>query len=349
MIYEKLIRRALFRTGGGNAEIAHERVLGLLAKLRVSPPALHALRRYYAVAVPTDVFGLRFPNPVGLAAGMDKDGHALPCWSALGFGFLETGTVTRLPQPGNPKPRLFRLPDSEGIINRMGFNNAGADALAETLRTTGPLDVPLGVSIGKSKATALEDAVADYRYSLRGLYPYADYFAINISSPNTPGLRVLQDRTALTELLAELQLASTELAAEHGRRRPLLVKIAPDLTDEAIAELLEVCDEHKVNGVIATNTTIERTGLAASDAYLGKEIGGLSGRPLANRAREIVSFVHRRTEGALPIIGVGGIFGAHDAERMLDAGASLVQVFTGFIYRGPGMIREINRALAERA
>ncbi|MQA07176.1 MAG: quinone-dependent dihydroorotate dehydrogenase [Pseudonocardiaceae bacterium] len=348
MIYERLVRRALFATGGGDPEVAHERSVATLAKLGSVPPVLAALRRYYAVPVPTDVFGLRFPNPVGLAAGMDKDGRALRAWPALGFGFVEVGTVTKLPQPGNPKPRLFRLPDSEAIINRMGFNNAGADALAASLRATGPLGIPLGISIGKSKAVALQDAVADYQASLRALYPYGDYFAVNVSSPNTPGLRGLQDRAALAELLGELHATSAGLASAHGYRRPLLVKIAPDLSNNAIAELLEVCNDHKLNGVIATNTTVSRDGLANRDTYLGTEDGGLSGRPLAARACEIVSFVNRQTEGTLPIIGVGGIFGADEAERLLDAGASLVQLFTGFVYRGPAMIRQINRVLAER-
>jgi dihydroorotate dehydrogenase len=290
------------------------------------------------------VFGVRFPNPVGLAAGMDKDGRALPAWAALGFGFVEVGTVTRHPQPGNPRPRLFRLRSSEAIINRMGFNNAGAQTLAARLERLGPLSVPLGISLGKSKITPVEEAVEDYCASLRALYRHGDYFAVNISSPNTPGLRSLQDRTALTELLGELNSTAAELS-RGGAAKPILVKIAPDLTDSAIGELLEVCAEHDVSGLIATNTTLGRSGLAEADAGLADEAGGLSGRPLATRARDVVQFVSKETDGKLPIIGVGGIFSADDARRMVDAGASLVQVYTGFIYEGPGLVRRITKAL----
>jgi dihydroorotate dehydrogenase len=341
VLFEKLIRPVLYRLSAGDPEVVHERTVRVLSRLTTLPPAL---RRYYAGANPATVFGLRFPNRVGLAAGMDKDGRALHAWPALGFGFVEVGTVTRLAQPGNPKPRLFTLPDNDAVINRMGFNNAGADALARKLAAKGKPPVPLGVSIGKSKVTALEDAVADYQASLRSLYPYADYFAINVSSPNTPGLRALQDKSALAELLAELRSTSAGLAA--GREpTPLLVKVAPDLSDAALAELLEVCDAHGVAGIIATNTTLARDGLTGAEAHLGKEAGGLSGRPLAARAREVVRFVHNHTEGRLPIIGVGGIFSGHDAQLMLDAGASLVQVYTGFALKGPGLLREINQAL----
>jgi dihydroorotate dehydrogenase len=276
---------------------------------------------------------------------MDKDGTALHAWPALGFGFVEVGTVTAIAQPGNPKPRLFRLVDSEAVINRMGFNNAGADALANRLLTARKPSVPLGISIGKSKVVPVGQAVEDYRKSLRVLYPYGDYFAVNVSSPNTPGLRGLQDRTALSELLAELTLECKALAErDRSAARPLLVKIAPDLTDDAIAEVLEVCDEHGVSGVIATNTTLSRDGLAPSDQHLAGEAGGLSGRPLTERAREVVSFVHKQTGGALPIIGVGGIMDVDDAARMFDAGASLVQLYTGFIYGGPGLVRRISRS-----
>jgi dihydroorotate dehydrogenase len=339
----KLIRRGLFRFGGGDAEVAHHRTTAILAK---AGPALAPLRRALHVDAPVTVFGVKFPNPVGLAAGMDKDGTALAAWPSLGFGFVEVGTVTALPQPGNPKPRLFRLVGSEAVINRMGFNNAGAEALAKKLARTKQLPVPLGISIGKSKAVPVEEAVEDYRASLRALYPYGDYFAVNVSSPNTPGLRGLQDRGALNELLAELTLQGAALAErDRTEPRPLLVKIAPDLTDDAIAEVLEVCDEHGISGIIATNTTLSRDGLAPADQHLAAEAGGLSGRPLAERAREVVGFVHKQTAGKLPIIGVGGILEPDDAARMFDAGASLVQIYTGFIYRGPGLVRQINKRL----
>ncbi|ALG15522.1 dihydroorotate dehydrogenase (quinone) [Kibdelosporangium phytohabitans] len=338
----KLIRRALFRFGGGDAEVAHHRTTAILAR---TAPVLGPVRRVMNVAAPVTVFGVRFPNPVGLAAGMDKDGTALHAWPALGFGFVEVGTVTAIAQPGNPQPRLYRLVNSEAIINRMGFNNAGADALANRLLTGRKPAVPLGISIGKSKVVPVEEAVEDYRKSLRALYPHGDYFAVNVSSPNTPGLRGLQDRTALSELLAELTLECRALAErDRSAPRPLLVKIAPDLTDGAIAEVLEVCDEHGVSGVIATNTTLSRAGLAHADLHLADQVGGLSGRPLTERARDVVAFVHKQTGGKLPIIGVGGILDTDDATRMFDAGASLVQLYTGFIYRGPGLVRRISKS-----
>lgn len=343
MLFDTLIRPALYRLNRNDPELVHERTIQVLG---AAAPPLSRLRRRSPMADPVTVFGLRFPNRVGLAAGMDKDGRALRAWPALGFGYIEVGTVTRLPQPGNRRPRLFHLPDSDAVINRMGFNNAGSGALAARLAVQGKPAVPLGVSIGKSRAVALEDAVEDYQASLRGLYPYADYFAINVSSPNTPGLRALQDKSALTELLTELRATITALAGDRTPT-PLLVKVAPDLSDSALAELLEVCDTHGVAGLIATNTTLSRTGLAPADVRIGEETGGLSGRPLAERAREVVRSIHRQTAGKIPIVGVGGIFSGDDARRLLDAGATLVQVYTGFALRGPGLIREINRALAE--
>jgi dihydroorotate dehydrogenase len=334
------VRRTLYGIGAGDAERAHEWVLRRLAALSRRPALLAPLRRRYTVEAPRTVFGVRFPNPVGLAAGMDKDGVALPAWPALGFGFVEVGTVTARAQPGNPRPRLFRLPASEAVVNRMGFNNAGAPALAARLRALPPLGVPLGVSLGKSRDTPLADAVADYVASLRVVLPYADYVAVNVSSPNTPGLRTLQDRDHLAALLAAVR------AAAAGT--PVLVKIAPDLTEPAICDLLRVCLEHGVAGVIATNTTLDRTGVAAADAARAASAGagGLSGRPLAGRAREVVAFVHRETGGALPIVGVGGILDPDDAVRLVDAGASLVQILTGFVYRGPGLVRRTARRLA---
>ncbi|GLZ40165.1 quinone-dependent dihydroorotate dehydrogenase [Actinokineospora sp. NBRC 105648] len=347
MAYKQLLRRALFSLGGGDPEVAHERTMAGLTRLARVRPAVSGLRRVFGTRERHTVFGVSFPGVVGLAAGMDKDGRALRAWPALGFGFVEVGTVTRHPQPGNPAPRLFRLPASEAIINRMGFNNAGAEALAARLRGLGPVGVPLGISIGKSKVTPVEEAVADYRHSLRALYAHGDYFAINVSSPNTPGLRGLQDAAALDALVSELHRESVILAG-GGPPRPLLVKIAPDLTDRAIAEVLQVCADHQVAGVIATNTTLGRDGLAAADTATGAEAGGLSGRPLADRARDVVAFVAKETGGRLPIIGVGGIFDADGALRMLDAGASLVQLYTGFVFEGPPLVRRINRAVAAR-
>ncbi|BCJ30566.1 dihydroorotate dehydrogenase (quinone) [Actinocatenispora sera] len=351
-MYRQLLRPALFRLGGGDAEVAHTATLRVLSGLAGGPARLTALwaatarYRKHARSAPVEAFGVRFPNPVGLAAGLDKDGVALPAWPALGFGFVEVGTVTRHPQPGNPKPRLFRLPASDALINRMGFNNAGAAALAARLAALGPLPVPLGISIGKSKVTPLPDAVDDYLASLRTLYRHGDYFAINVSSPNTPGLRTLQDAGALSELLAALSAESRVLAGDAAPR-PLLVKVAPDLTEPALAELLQVCTDAGVAGIIATNTTLARDGLAVADAAVGDQAGGLSGRPLHERAVQLVDFVYRETGGRLPVIGVGGILDPQGALRMLDAGARLVQLYTGFIYRGPELVHQINRAVGQ--
>jgi dihydroorotate dehydrogenase len=361
VFYERMVRPVLFRVGRGDAERAHEWTLDRLTTVSGRPWALAALRRYFATSAPVDVFGLRFANRVGLAAGMDKNGVALPVWPALGFGFVEVGTVTRHPQPGNERPRMFRLRPSEAVINRMGFNNDGAHALAARLDELGSFSVPLGISLGKSKVTPIAEAVTDYLASLRTLYPYGDYFAVNVSSPNTPGLRSLQDRAQLDELLSALRREAEALAAEapaaealtaealaapgSSGAKPILVKIAPDLTDAAIVEALEACVAHGVAGVIATNTTLDRSALAPADRVRGHEAGGLSGRPLARRAREVVAFIHRETGGTLPIIGVGGILDPDDAVRMVDAGASLVQVYTGLAYHGPTLVRRSARAL----
>lgn len=338
-------RPLLFRLGGGDPEGAHEWTLKRLEQLSRWQGLVRVLhRRYGAPGAACTVFGLRFPSPVGLAAGADKDGRALPAWHGLGFGFVEVGTVTRHSQPGNPRPRLFRLPASEAIINRMGFNNRGADALATRLAALGSLPFPLGVSLGKSRITPLDAAVSDYLASFRVLYRYGDYFAVNVSSPNTPGLRGLQDRTRLAELVGALQGEARSLS-RGDPPKPLLVKLAPDLDDAAIGELLGVCEEHRVAGVIATNTTAGRFGVAAVDAVIAREAGGLSGRPLTLRAREVVRLIHRETGGRLPVIGVGGILSVEDALRMFDAGAALIQLYTGLVYRGPDLVRGINLAV----
>lgn len=348
--YRRLARPVLFRMGGGDAETAHHRALAALAVAGARPAVLGGLRRLLAIPdAPSTVFGLRFANPVGLAAGVDKDGVALRAWPALGFGFVEAGTVTAHAQPGNDRPRLFRLPASNAIVNRMGFNNDGAAALGDRVRALGgrgSIGVPLGISLGKSKVTPLRDAVADYLSSLNAVRDVADYIAINVSSPNTPGLRTLQDRAPLDELLAALQEAT---APEPSRRSkiPVLVKISPDLTDAAIGELLDVCADRGVAGIIATNTTLHRNGLAASDARLAEQAGGLSGAPLRSRALQVVQFTCRHTD--LPVIGVGGIGSPDDAMAMLDAGACLVQLYSGFIYQGPALVGAIARAAALRA
>jgi dihydroorotate dehydrogenase len=335
--YERLARPALFRIGGGDPEAAHEFALRWLAR---ATPVLTRRAPFSPPGAARTVFGVRFPNPVGLAAGMDKDGRALRAWPALGFGFVEVGTVTRYPQPGNDRPRLFRLPASEAIVNRMGFNNAGADALARrlaALAALGPLPVPLGISLGKSKVTPLEAAVEDYVASLRALLPYGDYVAVNVSSPNTAGLRRLQDRATLDDLLAAL------LGEAAGK--PVLVKVAPDLTDAALDELVEVCVRQRVAGLIAANTTVSRDGVAPADRGAVAQPGGLSGRPLTGRALEVVGLLAK--ESGLPVIGVGGIMEPEDARRMVDAGASLVQLYTGLVYRGPALVRRCVTALAD--
>jgi dihydroorotate dehydrogenase len=345
-VYRRVVRPVLYRLGKGDAEVAHEQTLHGLRRLGRFPGAVGALSRSYG-ALPTGsartVFGVRFPSPVGLAAGMDKNGIALPAWRALGFGFVEVGTVTAQPQPGNEKPRLFRLVEHEAVINRMGFNNLGSEALAARLAAYGDLGYPLGISIGKSKVTPLDSAVEDYVTSLRRLYAYGDYFAVNVSSPNTPGLRSLQDAGQLRELLTALHAEAAALSVGGLAGKPILVKIAPDLTEQAIDELLQVCTEVGVAGIIATNTTIGRPGVESNP--LASETGGLSGRPLTEIAAKTVAHIHAETGGALPIIGVGGILEPADATRLFDAGASLVQVYTGLIYRGPGLIRRINRSL----
>ncbi|GAB3857264.1 quinone-dependent dihydroorotate dehydrogenase [Dactylosporangium cerinum] len=326
MTYEKLVRPVLFRLGGGDAEAVHERTLRWLSRVPAGrAPSPPGARR--------TVFGIDFPNAVGLAAGMDKDGRALRAWPRLGFGFVEVGTVTWHPQPGNDRPRLFRFPADEAIVNRMGFNNAGARALSARLAALGPLPVPLGISLGKSKVTPLTGAVEDYVSSFRQLYDQGAYFAVNVSSPNTPGLRDLQDKAHLSALLGALR-------AENPAGRPVLVKVAPDLTDTALGELLDVCLSHGVAGLIATNTTIGRPGVDTAEA------GGLSGRPLAPRALEVVRFVAK--ESGLPVIGVGGITTPDDVTRMLDAGASLVQLYTGLIYHGPRLVKRAVQATRER-
>ncbi len=359
MLYRHALRPLLF-TLGRDAEAIHGRVLGMLAQISRSAALTHALAVAAALAVPgasaphlaREVFGLRFPNPIGLAAGFDKNAVALPALAALGFGFLEAGTVTRDPQPGNPRPRLFRLPSEAALINRMGFNNAGADVVAEHLarmQRTNPLPVPLGVSIGKSKVTPLEEATADCLASLDTLYPYGDYFAVNVSSPNTPGLRALQERDRLDTLLAALTLRLAERAAAEGRTqpKPLLVKVAPDLEEAALDELVEVCLARGASGLIAVNTTLDRAALGvAVPAELREQPGGLSGRPLFARALAVVKWLHDRAGDRLPIVGCGGIFSVDDAKRMLDAGAVLLQLYTGFIYEGPLIARRLAVGLA---
>ena len=301
-----------------------------------------------APELPVELFGLRFPNPVGLAAGMDKWASAVPAWAALGFGFSELGGVTWHAQPGNPSPRVFRAIPDEAIVNSMGFNNPGAAAFADALqrwKNEGRWPAhPVGVNLGKSKVTPLENAPEDYANSFRLLRAHADFFVVNVSSPNTPGLRRLQDKSALEEILAALQQDN-----QGPRPIPLLVKVAPDLALEALDEILELTGPRKFNGIVATNTTISRpetTQLLLKEIYARP--GGLSGRPLRERSTQVIRHLHRQSRGALPIIGVGGIFDAADAWEKITAGASLVQIYTSLVYRGPGVVKEIVKGLRRR-
>jgi len=287
--------------------------------------------------------GLTFPNPVGLAAGLDKNGDYFNALSELGFGFVEIGTITPRPQPGNPQPRLFRLPEYQAIINRMGFNNLGVDHLVAQVRKRQFKGI-LGINIGKNFDTPVEKASDDYRLCMEKVYAYADYIAVNISSPNTPGLRDLQHAEQLDELLTTLKQTQTRLADEQGRYVPLALKIAPDLDDEQIADMARQLIKHGIDGVIATNTTLSRELVKRSP--LAGEQGGLSGWPVRERATEVIGKLAKELDGVLPIIGVGGIASGADACDKINAGASLVQVYTGFIYRGPALIAEAAEALA---
>jgi len=294
-------------------------------------------------------FGLEFRNPIGLAAGFDKNGTAAQVLAALGFGFIEVGSVTSEPQPGNPRPRLFRLPRDRALINRAGFNNCGAAQLAENIMRHRP-DCIVGVNIGKSRNVAIEDAIPDYLTSFDAVYDVADYIAVNVSSPNAPNLRELQRPDMLADLVKNLQRRNNELArgASLEKPKPLLVKIAPDLTGAEIESIVEVAISQNIAGIIATNTTIRREGLQTSPAEVAAcGEGGLSGAPLGGRANEVIAMIYRMTRGKLPIVGVGGVFTAADAWEKICAGASLVQLYTGFIYEGPSVARQINEGMAE--
>ena len=328
--YRHFIRPLLFRF---DAERVHHFAMAFLHGLG---PAMQSLRR---TADPDprsvrEVFGLSFPNAVGLAAGFDKNALVLPAWEGLGFGFAEVGTITARTQPGNPRPRLFRVPEICGVINRMGFNNDGADVVAARLAklrgTPRWPRFPVGINIGKSKLTPLEEATADYLYSFSRLRDFGDYFVLNVSSPNTPGLRKLQDRGALAELFGAVQAANVP-------HKPMLVKIAPDLTWEAVDDVLSLVEEHKISGIIATNTTIDHSSVPEHR----RQTGGLSGRPVRARSTEIIRYITAHTK--VPVIGVGGIFSGDDAKEKFDAGAVLVQLYTGFIYEGPALVSRCAR------
>lgn len=335
----RLLRALLFRL---SAEAAHELASRTMAGSLATRRARAAARRMLAAdhpALAVDRWGIRFPNPVGLAAGFDKSGAYFNALGALGFGFVEIGTVTALPQPGNPRPRMFRLPADSALLNRMGFNNPGAEAVAARLARSS-VEPVLGINLGKSKATPIEQATNDYLRSLELLDPYADYLVVNVSSPNTPGLRQLQEARPLRELLRAL-VARTA--------RPLLLKIAPDLSDEQVDDVTDIAAGEGTAGIVATNTTIVRQGLRTpADQLTAMGVGGISGAPVHARALQVVGRIYRRTGGTLPIVGVGGIFNADDAWAFIRSGASLVQLWTGFVYGGPLVVRQINLGLAER-
>ena len=332
--YERFVRPLLFSI---DAETAHRLTIGSLRAASRVDLALRPLNVFQPPAQPKKLFGLNFPNPIGLAAGVDKNGVALPAWAALGFGFIEIGTVTAKAQPGNPKPRIFRFPEQNALINRLGFNNDGADLIARRLnklRRSGRWpEVPLGINIGKSISTPLTEATEDYLYSFRLLREFADYIVINVSSPNTPGLRELQGRHALSELLSAI--AAKNLIT----RKPIVVKIAPDLTPTELGQIVSACETNKVAGIIATNTTIDHSSIPSEQ----DEQGGLSGAPLCEKSTALIRQIVARS--AIPVIASGGIIDAGSAREKIEAGAQLLQIYTGLIYRGPRLLREIAPAL----
>jgi dihydroorotate dehydrogenase len=332
--YERFVRPLLFAL---DPETAHHLAVATLRGISQVDPALRSLMVFRPERRPKTLFGVKFPNSVGLAAGFDKNAVALPAWAALGFGFVEIGTVTAKAQPGNPKPRIFRFSEHKALINRLGFNNDGADAIAlrfRKLQRSGRWPaIPVGINIGKSRATPLENATDDYLYSFELLREFADYVVLNVSSPNTPGLRELQGRSALSQLLRAV--------ADKNQitRKPILVKIAPDLSPNELEEIISTCEENKVAGIIATNTTLDHSSIpSACD-----QTGGLSGAPLREKSTALVRAITARS--TIPVIASGGIFDAESAREKIEAGAQLLQIYTGYIYRGPSLLREICHAL----
>lgn len=338
-MYKQLIRPILYRFDPEKIHYSSFRMMRNLHSIGLLKPFLGS-KINNDKRLEREVFGIRFPNPVGLAAGFDKNASVYNELSQLGFGFIEIGTVTPKPQEGNPKKRLFRLVEDEAIINRMGFNNLGVKAAVEQLKDNKG-KVLIGGNIGKNKDTPNERAVEDYLISFEALFPYVDYFVVNVSSPNTPNLRDLQDKEPLTKLLLALQQENNKRA----KRKPILLKIAPDLTDSQLLDIVNIVKVTSIDGVIATNTTIGRENLQSDTK---KEAGGLSGKPLTKRSTEVIKFLHENSGGSFPIIGVGGIHSAEDALEKLAAGASLIQLYTGFIYEGPKLISAINKAILNK-
>jgi dihydroorotate dehydrogenase len=335
-MYQKIIRPLLFNI---DPEKVHYFTFSALRKLFLLPVSQKLVRKQFVVEdkrLEREVFGIKFPNPVGLAAGFDKDAKLYKELSNFGFGFIEIGTLTPKPQPGNEKKRLFRLKEDKAIINRMGFNNGGVAEAVERLKKNN--GVLIGGNIGKNKVTPNEKAVDDYLICFNVLFEQVDYFVVNVSSPNTPNLRELQDKEPLTKLLNTLQQENLKRPVQ----KPILLKIAPDLTDSQLLDIIDIIKETGIAGVIATNTTISREGLTSSDK---DETGGLSGKPLTKRATEVIRFLSEKSNNAFPIIGVGGVMSPEDAIEKLEAGAALVQLYTGFIYEGPQLVKKINQAI----
>jgi len=338
-MYKIIVRPLLFCF---DPEHIHHFTFSLIRFLNKIPLVPSLFKSLYLVkdkSLERQLFGLTFKNPVGLAAGFDKDAKLFNELGNLGFGFIEIGTLTPRPQPGNPKKRLFRLKEDNAIINRMGFNNGGVEEAVTRLKKN--KGVLIGGNIGKNKVTPNENATDDYVYCFNALYDYVDYFVVNVSSPNTPNLRALQDKEPLTKLLQELKLQN----AKKSNPKPILLKIAPDLTDEQLLDIIDIVKVTKIDGVIATNTTISREGLQSDNKT---EVGGLSGKPLTQRSTDVIRFLSEKSQKAFPIIGVGGIHTAQDALDKLEAGADLVQLYTGFIYEGPKLIKDINKALLNK-
>jgi dihydroorotate dehydrogenase len=376
-LYRTLIRPSLFAQDSEDIHNFTIRALGHVSRSRLLCEAVASF--LCPPELPVQFGGLRFPNPVGLAAGMDKEAEAVPAWLALGFGFSELGGVTRYAQPGNPRPRVFRAIADEALVNRMGFNNPGAETIAQALAAWRAAGLwphhPVGINLGKTKITPLDEAAEDYAESLRVLWPHADFFVVNVSSPNTPNLRQLQDKAALDEILAAMQEVNRKLAAGGDpsrraleaiplqarasdatsptalvdKRKPILVKVAPDLSFEALDEILALAGPRHLAGIVATNTTTTRPGQANERSVRAyAETGGLSGKPLRARSTEVVRHLYSAAAGTVPIIGVGGIFNAEDAWEKITAGASLVQVYTGLVYEGPGLARSIISGLRDK-
>jgi dihydroorotate dehydrogenase len=343
-MYKSLIRPILFSF---KAEKAHHLTFKMMKTLFAIPGVKALNNAMFGIQhkrLEREVFGLTFKNPVGLAAGFDKDAKLIDEFASLGFGFIEIGTLTPVGQPGNPKPRLFRVQDDQGVINRMGFNNEGTEEAIKRLKAR-KSSVLIGGNIGKNKVTPNEEAAQDYERSFEALFNYVDYFVVNVSSPNTPNLRALQDKEPLKDLLFRLQQRN----AAKQKPKPILLKIAPDLTEEQLDDIVEIVIETNTAGVIATNTTISRDGLKTPKSEIESiGAGGLSGKPVTQRATEVIAHLHQKSAGKFPIIGVGGIMSAEDAIAKLKAGASLVQVYTGFIYEGPSLIKRINKAIIKQ-